>query len=377
MWAAPRVSIRRSLAVVFAVAISFVSAVAQPVTRLTAPPSCARCTVALEKLATIGGADLDVTVRAVDVAARTSTGQFVVGHIEDQYLSLFDQRGRFVRRIGRQGGGPGEYRAINAVEVGVGDSVHVFDNANARRTMLGPDLQLVRESPLPSRLARDQAIFLDDGRMLLNMRVRSGPNVGLPLSLVSQSGAVIRAFGATPPLKILRATSNADLRTIGRSADGTVWSAHHSDYVVERWDLSGRLVSTFVREAAFLVPPTSPVVDGQVLAAPPIALRGIWEDSERRLWVFTLIADRNWRAGLVPIVQDGRTAGYRPGDPEKIYDTVIEVIDLRTSRVLVSQRINAYVSRVMPDGTVLTGRHDADGFEYLEFFRPTFVEPKR
>jgi hypothetical protein len=185
---------------------------------------------------------------------------------------------------------------------------------------------------------------------------------------------VIRAFGASPPLKIARATSNADLRTIGRSADGTVWSAHHSGYVVERWDLSGRLVSTFVREAEFLVPPPSPFVDGQVLRAPSVSVSGVWEDAQRRLWVFTLIADRNWRAGLVPIIQDGRTTGYRPGDPEKIYDTVIEVIDLATSRVLVSQRINSYVSRVIPDGTVLTGRHDADGFEYLDFFRVKLVE---
>lgn len=93
--------------------------------------------------------------------------------------------------------------------------------------------------------------------------------------------------------------------------------------------------------------------------------------------MYYTIADATWRQGLIPIVRGGLESGaYQIGDPKRLYDTVLEVIDTRAGRVLAARVLDDWVSSVLPDGTAVTASEDAEGNVVLEFLRPLFkIEP--
>lgn len=65
-------------------------------------------------------------------------------------LYLFHENGDFAQMLGRGGQGPMEFQSISDAVV-VGDSLYVHDSMNARVTVIGPDLELVRDFQLPAR----------------------------------------------------------------------------------------------------------------------------------------------------------------------------------------------------------------------------------
>lgn len=78
-------------------------------------------------------------------------------------LYLFHENGDFAQMLGREGQGPMEFRSISDAVI-VGDSLYVHDSMNARVTVIGPDLELVRDFQLPARpsdidVAGDRLVF--------------------------------------------------------------------------------------------------------------------------------------------------------------------------------------------------------------------------
>lgn len=79
---------------------------------------------------------------------RLMSGAYVVADASPRILKLFDPSGRFVRTIGREGGGPGEYRFI---QLGAHvDTILVFDTSQRRLTWFAPDGTLLRLASVPS-----------------------------------------------------------------------------------------------------------------------------------------------------------------------------------------------------------------------------------
>lgn len=78
-------------------------------------------------------------------------------------LYLFHENGGFAQMLGRAGQGPMEWQSPTDAVV-VGDSLYVHDSMNARVTVIGPDLELVRDFQLPARptdidVAGDRLVF--------------------------------------------------------------------------------------------------------------------------------------------------------------------------------------------------------------------------
>ena len=61
------------------------------------------------------------------------TGELIVLDGATRELRFFDARGRFIRKIGRNGAGPGEFRETSGVAI-AGDQIHVFDGSSKRIT---------------------------------------------------------------------------------------------------------------------------------------------------------------------------------------------------------------------------------------------------
>jgi hypothetical protein len=75
-------------------------------------------------------------------------GWYYVPDLRLYDIAVFDSEGEFVKRIGRSGDGPGEFRSITIQQV-TGDTISVFDFQNQRTTLLtlGGELIEVMRNP--------------------------------------------------------------------------------------------------------------------------------------------------------------------------------------------------------------------------------------
>jgi 6-bladed beta-propeller len=87
-------------------------------------------------------------------AVRLSDQTIVVANNGTAQIRFFDPGGRFIRQVGRWGGGPGEFRWLQSVQATDGDTVVAFDG-RLRRSHFAPDGVFVRSDNLPYQRETD------------------------------------------------------------------------------------------------------------------------------------------------------------------------------------------------------------------------------
>lgn len=156
----------------------------------------------------------------ISSATRMPDGRIIVGDVQTGELKVFDRAGRYVRTLGGQGAGPGEYRAVSAVFRGQGDTLWIEDIGNRRITKLGRSFDVVETFQMstvpwtrpprvpgaePTRgrsVVRIQGVF-DDGTALATHRFYDGPRVevtnahrdSLMVRRIRFDGAVVDSLG--------------------------------------------------------------------------------------------------------------------------------------------------------------------------------------
>ncbi|MEX2285321.1 MAG: 6-bladed beta-propeller [Gemmatimonadota bacterium] len=91
-------------------------------------------------------------------------------------LRVFDPSGKFARKVGRKGDGPGEFTWLTAVHVYAGDSIVVLDHEGGRANVLGRDFgyarrfrpRLLETRARPPMTSHDLIGFFSDGRALVS-----------------------------------------------------------------------------------------------------------------------------------------------------------------------------------------------------------------
>jgi hypothetical protein len=111
------------------------------------PPSLEQWAIGAEPLVDLGGEDVpeEEALFRVESAYRLRDGRIIVADGGSTSLKVFDETGMMLRTIGRSGDGPGEFRGINQFERLSGDSLAVWDFAQARLTVFDADGNLGRE----------------------------------------------------------------------------------------------------------------------------------------------------------------------------------------------------------------------------------------
>lgn len=150
-----------------------------PVVENTAPyeGEGATWTVSRSPLLSIGGDDGEgsYTLTGVAGAVRLSDGRVVVADKGSQVLHVFDARGTHLRSIGREGGGPGEFRAVENVALLRGDSIAVWDPRLRRVSVFDHTGQLAHEvSPAGLGLFPRFIGVLGDGSFVLTAGLPAG-----------------------------------------------------------------------------------------------------------------------------------------------------------------------------------------------------------
>lgn len=341
--------------------------VAQERVVVTSEAACTTCRIEMQRIATVGEREDPGGVGPSQVLARDSRGRFFHSHRGSPgQLLVFGPDGHFLRAIGRRGDGPGEFRAISRVIVGRGDTLFVFDGAARRLTVLSPALELVRTQRMPVSAGSASTLIRPNGEIVVSADVRSPDRVGYPLHLVDGEGSIVRSFGAVRP--VLRpGVAYSMYRALAWDRSGDVWAAQKNRYLVELWDLSGQLHRVLERDARWFRPwETDPPISPD--HAPDPRLQAIEIDSAGRLWILAMVADPHYRDALIR--RDGpRGPRYEFTEQDRVFDSIIEVIDPVSGRLLSSLRVPQVLHNFAGPGLVFGSREDADGMPFLDVWR--------
>ncbi len=283
--------------------------------------------IRLEPLATIGAEDGDGAMATWPrVSARHPGGYRILVPQPGAVSALpivFADDGTFLGTLGTRGDGPGDFVEPLFARLGPGDSIWVFDGAQ-RVLVFGPDREFARSVTLP--VAPWDAVVLASGELAVTPAVFGAP---LPWLLLDRDGNLLRQIGSSD------GTVPTPRRIIA-GPNGTVWTlAMTHRWLHQQWDLEGNLLETLVLAPDWYTahdellgpgpdrPPQSAVQDG-------------WVDTGGRLWIVGKATDPNWRDG----VTIGSSGNASVADPDKVYDTVVDVFDPSNGATLAEARFD-------------------------------------
>jgi len=320
--------------------------------------TCSACRLERKRLVTL---DRDHAIRPSSVA--------IVG---DEILLIPDggaplpilrfelTTGKFLGEVGRVGRGPGEFLWPQFLAAMPGDSVFVFDYSSVRFSILAPrSYRYVRGAPVT--VARPSGAVLNgaQGKLWVAAAVGRAEQVGYPLHLFTQEGKWVRSVGTERPL--LKWSEHLVFsRRLSLGPDGTVWAiSRYGPLRIEAFDAAGKLL----RRATYRPPWFPEQTARQKLGDPPLPERPpFWIGDDKELWIASLIPAQDWKQGIVR-VDDPSHGKSTPtvGDVAKLFDTMVEVFDLRERRVLFRIRLDEAVVHALPGGVFAVYREDSKG----------------
>ena len=115
-----------------------------------------------------GGSDPAGDLAFVVDAVRLGGGRIAIAEQSTKSIKIFDARGRFVRAIGRQGGGPGEFSAITRLLLLRGDSIAAYDGLRGVLSVFDTTGKLGRTNRVMSEMGGLQLVgLLGNGTMIM------------------------------------------------------------------------------------------------------------------------------------------------------------------------------------------------------------------
>lgn len=253
------------------------------------------------------------------------------------------------------------------------ESVYVADLEAGRMSVFGPDLQF-------SRSVTDRGLgfafpfeVIAGGTVVVGADMPTKDRIGYPLHLYSPELHFKRSFGADTP--IFRPDQRMhSRRRLAKSSDGGVWAAHVTEYVIDRFDARGVRTLRLVRRVPWFRSHTAPSLS--VDPEPKPRIMAISEDGAGRLWVMLLVKDNRWKSAIGWALPSRLGGGRRAAAPiitdeDAYFDTVIEVIDLRTARVLASKRFPQALLFMLGDLYVGTRREARSGAFSIQLWSVT------
>lgn len=322
-------------------------------------PVCESC-LSVEKIQRFGGPDLPFSFSPIAHVGRSRTGEFFVGSLmEIGPLARFSATGEFKGLIGRQGPGPGEFGLITGIQTGPGDSIIVLERE--RLTVLDASGQAGRVLRLPGHIA--QAWPLSDGGFLVVGLVPRGHTFLPAVQILSADASLSHSFGP----RIVDAFSP---RT-ARDGMGNIWtvSPTSNGYRIEQWTLAGKLLQTATRDVDWDELARIPEPRGRRLPEgwmPRPGVQAFNIDSAGRLVVVLQVPSEQYWDFTPP--RDGQNSDF-----DQRYDSMIEIIDSRTMRLIAAQRFDTYLLRFLPGELAISKTlHSSTGDVLVDVSRVSF-----
>ena len=332
------------------------------------PPSCSQCQIRLDHSVTLDG-NRSSAVGEPLTLARMSDGRILLNTMAGEpSIAVFDSTGAFVRRIGRRGGGPGEFITIGRFRVTGKDTLRIFDISASRMTVLTSSFAPVETRQVDVTRTGDLEI-LADGRIVTAQIAGSG----LPLHVIGKDGKMERSFGAENP-KYRREDAHLLWRSIAPAGNDRVWAAPVTKYVLELWTFSGQKIRELERNVSWFKPQKQSGLNRDKPNAPPNpSLVDLRMDSAGKLWVIVHVADEKWTSGLGTVrgMYNQQVRGI--ADTNNYWDSIIEVIDPVTGTLVASQRFDQALKWISESAYASTYRQSPEGVPFVDVFRVSLV----
>ncbi len=348
---------RRLFAVGFFASLCVVDANAQAAQRIPDQVSCAACRISMSPPVFLRVPPQHAIASAPQQVRADNRGRIYV--LADASILVFDNAGRFVQTIGRDGRGPNEYQGPSDIITLPGDSLLVIDPPNARASVLSPALQFIRSIPYPYTFGSGAVVRWPDSVLISGRSY--GPKASVePLYLMSFRGSTAqstRTFGSVDG--VLRKGYSPDVtQHINVGATASTITVDRRAYDITRWSRLGVERRQFERRPAWFAEPS--IRNLAPANPPPVAITGTWVDSTGLLWVTTQVPAPGWAAAWsgVSLQQEIRVSAIAI---EKLYNTVLEVLDLTTGRVVTRTEIVGWVTGILPGGRLVKYSVDLAG----------------
>ncbi len=281
--------------------------------------------------------------------------------------TVYGDDGTFFGVLGAAGEAPEQFREPLFVRFGPGDSLYVFDGAQ-RVLIFGPDRRYGRTVPLP--VVPWDAVVLADGRMVVASSSFDHP---LPLLLVGPDGATLREIGAGDSV----ARTMPSPRAVALAPDGTYWTVLMTGrWRVEHWDTTGALLGVIERAPTWY-PPYRRELGGVASQAPQPTLQDAWFDAAGRLWVLGKAVDAKWEEGIGTTTSDAGVEVTTIDEPDRVSDTVLEVIDPTTGELVATGRFDPTYPFAVEPGVLMRVRTTGDGWHRAELAKIILDTTKR
>jgi hypothetical protein len=335
-------------------------------------PTCTRCSISLERAATLGDdkghVGNELLWMTMDSRGRVYVTWQLMRPGGTRLAAVFDSTGRFIREIGQRGTGPGEFNHPITLNVDAHGQLYIWE-FDRRTTVLDSEYRFVRQFTQPAATN----LILPDGRHLVNLRARDGANTLHPITVLDSLGNVIDAIGGTP---LMPADTGEwrSVRLVAPGRDGTIWFQYVDRYRIEQWTADGKLMQTFTRRPEWWAEPIATRSEGGDGDEPTPVARGMRDDGAGRLWVMINLAKKDWRKALGPprlVARSG--ARYTITSRPALYDTVIDVIDVERGTLLASQRFPEMMMFFLGDDLLASYREDVDGEPFIDLWRARFT----
>jgi hypothetical protein len=279
---------------------------------------------------------------------------------------VFDSAGKFLESIGKKGTGPNEFEGRLALYVGPGDSLFAFDARTRRVTVFSPDLRPRRSQPF-QLYPGDGVAWGTDGSLIVSGLATTSPQGIDPFHVVSD-GKINRSFGSNrQPFVPTKAYEHQQL--IAPAMGGGFWAAARWRYELSRWTFQGDRTQVLTGKPDWYRNEFQGRVPSPDGPEPSPYLTAMWQDSSGYLWLVFNVADSNWKSAF----SNGRL-GPHGREPEmfRLFDTMIEVLDPRTSSRVATLRHDGYI-RGRSGQYLFSEAADSDGAESILFWRARLV----
>jgi hypothetical protein len=318
-------------------------------------------TLTVERIATLGVTNDSGYVGLPSGLARGDDSEwFLTQYNAPDAVYVFDSAGHYLRRIGRRGTGPGEFVSTRGI-LRTADALHVFDQRLLRRTRVTTDGEFIDAAPVPGQIL--EAAPLDAEALVINTIPR-GAGIGhRVLAIMDGTGALTVTFGDT--VDEVNIDPNRYWRKIAVAGNGTIWTAHLTEYRLDEWSGSGEHLRTIQPPAAWFEPHDGSGLHELVPSGPVI--HAIQADAHGRIWVLVHVPDTN-RASAFDADPNAPGEQRFSGDYSALWDTRIDVIDLATEQLLAQATVPEYLAGFADAGIAYSYSLQTDARPRIDVF---------
>lgn len=330
---------------------------------------CSRCTIRLSLVATMGGNNDDLVEWPQHISEDRQGRYYVTQPNKRELPSLFDATGRRLTAFGAPGEGPGEFKlaAIVAVDPRT-DTIFVTDWGTSRLSVFSPQLKFVRSFSFPTNaLALD---ILPTHQLVAMAKIPDRASVGLPFHIFQRDGQRTKAIGdRTRPYTREREMFFAHRLAVSRRSG--FWAVPlWGEYRIEHWTGNGARDAYLLRRPEWHTVLESSIGNAgnpEAMESPPSSNVGVAETETGLLWVVTRVADPKRKHAVLDTLQNLESKYVVARDPDRVWDSVIELIDPVRGVVVASQRFDEMFNHVLPSGKVVRTIEDDAGVQVRVF----------